>query len=167
MKVLSLVLVVLATSLLSASAYAALKVGESAPDFQRADLDGKQLALSSYRGRVVLLNFWATWCEPCRDEMPVFSSWQSKLQAKGLRVVGISMDDDAGQVKKFLKQYPVSYPIAMGDAALAKQLGGVLGLPLSYLIDAQGKVVARYQGEVDLPTLQMKIESLLPKAPRK
>jgi hypothetical protein len=75
------------------------------------------------------------------------------------------MDDDATQVKKFLTDYPVTYPIVMGDAKFAEQLGGVLGVPLSYLIDARGRVVARFQGEVDLPKLEARVRELLSERP--
>lgn len=139
----------------------AMKVGDVTSDFTRADLNGKQVRLADQRGKLVLLNFWATWCAPCREEMPMFSKWQKDLQAKGLQVIGVSMDDDVSEVKAFLVQHPVSYPIVMGDAKLAEHFGGVLGLPLSYLIDAQGRVVARYQGEADLPQLEAKVKELL------
>jgi len=139
----------------------AMKVGDVVPDFTRTDLAGKDVRLSGYRGKLVLLNFWATWCPPCREELPVFSRWQKDLQARGLQVIGLSMDDDVAEVKKFLAQYPVSFPIAMGGAKFAEQLGGVLGVPLTYLIDAQGRVVARYQGEADLKKMEAKVKELL------
>lgn len=139
----------------------AMKVGDVAPDFTRTDVSGKQVQLSQYQGRLILLNFWASWCAPCREEMPLFSKWQRDLGSRGLQVVGVSMDDDAGEVKKFLAAYPVTYPIVMGDAGFAGQFGGVLGLPLSYLIDARGRVVARYQGEVDLAKMEAKVKELL------
>lgn len=144
----------------------AVQVGEVAPDFTRADFTNKQLQLSDYRGKLVLLNFWATWCPPCREEMPLFSKWQRAHNAKGLQVIGVSMDDDAALVKEFLAAHPVSYPIVMGDVKLAETYGGVLGLPLSYLIDTQGRVVARYQGEADLVKMEAKIKELLGR-PRK
>jgi cytochrome c biogenesis protein CcmG, thiol:disulfide interchange protein DsbE len=152
-------LVVLATLLCSVAS--AMKVGDVAPDFTRADLSGKQLQLSKQRGKLVLLNFWASWCAPCREEMPTFSKWQQDWRAKGLQVIGVSMDDDVSEVKSFLAAHPVSYPIVMGDAKLAEHFGGVLGLPLSYLIDAQGRVVARYQGEADLKKMEAKVKELL------
>lgn len=153
---------IIAAALLSMGSVAnAMKVGNVAPDFTRADASGKQVQLSKYRGRLVLLNFWASWCEPCREEMPLFSKWQRDLGASGLQVIGVSMDDDAGDVKRFLAAYPVNYPIVMGDADFAGRFGGVLGLPLSYLIDAHGRVVARYQGEVDLAKMEAKVKELL------
>ncbi len=154
-------LLVAALAGLSSAPAVAMKVGDIAPDFTRADLAGKEVRLSGYRGKLVLLNFWATWCPPCREELPVFSRWQKDLQARGLQVIGLSMDDDVAEVKKFLAEYPVTFPIAMGGAKFAEQFGGVLGVPLTYLIDAQGRVVARYQGEADLKKMEAKVKELL------
>jgi cytochrome c biogenesis protein CcmG/thiol:disulfide interchange protein DsbE len=144
---------------------AAVNEGKSAPEFSRSDINGKPLRLSDYRGKIVLLNFWATWCGPCREEMPRFSEWQQSLGPRGLAVIGISMDDDAADVKRFLTQRPVSYRIAMGDAALGETYGGVLGLPTSYLIDRHGKIVAQYQGENVLPKIELKLKALLGNGP--
>lgn len=144
-------------------ATAATKVGDVAPDFARADLAGRQVRLADYRGKLVLLNFWATWCAPCRKEMPLFSKWQRDYGAQGLQVVGVSMDDDVASVKQLLVQRPVQYPIVMGDAKLGEQFGGVLGLPLSFLIDAQGRIVSRYQGESDLARMEATLKELLPR----
>jgi thiol-disulfide isomerase/thioredoxin len=138
-----------------------MKAGDTVPAFTRADLAGKPLRFADFRGKLVLLNFWATWCAPCREEIPIFSSWQKTYGAKGLRVIGISMDDDVASVREFLREYPAAYPIAMGDAAFAEVLGGVLGLPLSYLVDAKGRVIARYQGAIDLPQLEAGIKTRL------
>lgn len=139
----------------------ALDVGDAVPDFTRTDVAGRPVQLSRHRGQLVLLNFWASWCGPCREEMPLFSKWQQELGPAGLQVIGVSLDDDAAEMNKFLAAYPVAYPIVRGDAKFAGQFGGVLGVPLSYLIDAQGRVVARYQGEVDLPKLEAKVRELL------
>jgi len=141
----------------------ALSIGDAAPELARADFSGRQVTLSGLRGKLVLLNFWATWCAPCREEMPAFSRWQRAYGAKGLQVVGISMDDDEQSVRSFLAKRPVAYPVVMGDATLGEHFGGVLGLPLSYLIDANGRVVARFQGEARLPTLEAMVKEHLPK----
>jgi cytochrome c biogenesis protein CcmG, thiol:disulfide interchange protein DsbE len=141
----------------------ASKVGDVAPDFARADLTGRLVHLADYRGKLVLLNFWATWCAPCRKEMPLFSKWQRDYGAQGLQIVGISMDDDVSLVRQLLAQRPVLYPIVMGDAKLGAQFGGVLGLPLSFLINAQGRIIARYQGESDLASMEAKLKELLPR----
>ena len=141
----------------------ATKVGDQAPGFVRADLAGRQVRLADYRGKLVLLNFWATWCAPCRKEMPLFSKWQRGYGAQGLQIIGVSMDDDVTSVKQLLAQHPVQYPIVMGDAKLGEQFGGVLGLPLSFLIDAKGRIVARYQGESDLARMEAELKESLPR----
>jgi cytochrome c biogenesis protein CcmG/thiol:disulfide interchange protein DsbE len=133
-----------------------------APDFTRTDLAGKSLSLRSYRGKVVLLNFWATWCGPCLVEIPIFVVWQNTYRAAGLQIVGVSMDDDSAPVRRLYEKDHLNYPVAMGDAQLGELFGGVLGLPLSYLIDADGRIVGRYQGEPDLKQLEARIKSLLP-----
>jgi cytochrome c biogenesis protein CcmG, thiol:disulfide interchange protein DsbE len=139
----------------------AMKVGDRAPDFVRADLAKKPVQLSEYRGKLVLLNFWATWCAPCREEMPAFSQWQREYGTRGLQIIGVSMDDDADAVKQFLAEYPVSYSIVMGDAKLAESFGGVLGLPLTFLIDQEGRVVARFQGQEDVSRIETAIKQRL------
>ena len=134
-----------------------------APDFTRTDIKGDVFSLSAYRGKLVLLNFWATWCGPCLIEIPRFVVWQRAYGPAGLRIVGISMDDELAPVKRAYKQYRMDYPVLMGDPQLAERFGGVLGLPLSYLIDADGRIVARYQGDLDLKKMELQIKSLLPR----
>jgi cytochrome c biogenesis protein CcmG/thiol:disulfide interchange protein DsbE len=132
-----------------------------APDFMRTDLSGRPLQLEQFRGRVVLLNFWATWCGPCITEIPVFSRWQRRYGDAGLRVIGVSMDDDETAVKRFVAKHNVSYPILMGDAKLGQSFGGVFGLPQSFLIDAHGRIVLRSVGEPNMEELRSQIESLI------
>ena len=136
----------------------------TAPDFARPALDGAStVRLSTLRGKVVLLNFWASWCGPCLKEMPRLSAWQREFGNSGLQVLGVSMDDDAVPVRRLLARQPVSYPVIMGDAELGRTYGGVLGLPVSFLIDTEGRIVARLQGETDLYQLEARIKVLLPR----
>ena len=107
-------------------------IGAPAPDFTRTDFGGHEFRLADYRGRVVLVNFFATWCGPCLAEIPRFSALQQAYQAKGLEVVGIAMDDEAAPVKKFLAAHTLSYPVVMGDLELAKLYGGVRTAALLY-----------------------------------
>ena len=136
--------------------------GEAAPDFTRPALSGEPVHLAQYRGKLVLLNFWASWCGPCLEEMPRFSAWQRDYGPRGLQVIGISMDDGAATAKRLLAKRPVAYPILMGDSALGELFGGVLGLPQTYLIDAGGRIVGRYQGGQNLKAMEAQIRSLLP-----
>ena len=147
--------------LLLCGAATAMNVGDAAPDFSRPDLAGRPLQLADYRGKVVLLNFWASWCAPCLEEMPRFSHWQRQYGARGLQVIGVSMDDDAAAVRQHLARHPVAYPAIIGDAKLGAAFGGVMGLPLTYLIDRQGRIAARYQGESDLAAMEAQIKALL------
>ena len=110
----------------------------------------------------MLLNFWATWCGPCLAEIPRFSGWQKQYGPQGLQVLGISMDDDSAPVKRAIRKYRIAYPVLMGDEHLGELYGGVLGLPLSYIIDPSGHIVGRYQGEADLTQMELRIKELLP-----
>lgn len=136
-------------------------VDSAATGFSLQDLDGKPLDLANYRGKVVLLNFWATWCTPCRAEIPQFVDYQNKYGPQGLQLIGISMDDDAKPVREFYQQFKMNYPVAIGNANLAESYGGVLGLPVTFLIGRDGRIAAKYVGAVEMPVLQQRIESLL------
>jgi thiol-disulfide isomerase/thioredoxin len=132
-----------------------------APLFVRTDLNHKQLDLGSYRGKVVLLNFWATWCAPCQLEMPRFVQWQRQYGPSGLQVIGISMDDDIAPVRTLATKLRLNYPVAMGDENLGELYGGIFGLPVTYLIDRDGKIAAEHHGETDLSLIQAELKLLL------
>jgi cytochrome c biogenesis protein CcmG, thiol:disulfide interchange protein DsbE len=136
-------------------------LNKPAPGFARTSLQNESIDLAALRGRVVLLNFWATWCGPCQVEMPWFVQWQDKYKAQGLSVVGVSMDDDSEPVQSFISKRHLNYPILMGDEKLGLAYGGVLGLPVTYLIDRQGIIRARYQGETNLDAMETAIRRLL------
>jgi cytochrome c biogenesis protein CcmG, thiol:disulfide interchange protein DsbE len=136
-------------------------VHKKAPKFVRTDLEHRRIDLESYRGKVVLLNFWATWCAPCKVEMPRFVAWQSKYGPRGVRIIGISMDDDQALVHKAYGELRLNYPVVMGDEKLGELYGGILGLPVTYLIDSRGTIQAEYRGEADLNTIEMRLQSLL------
>ncbi len=155
--------ILIATGAHSVSAQSKL-VGKPAPQFARTAFNGQPLELSRFRGKVVLLNFWATWCAPCLVEMPTFAGWQRRYGPQGLQVIGISMDDSSISARRLVEHLRIDYPIAMGNPRLAERYGGVLGLPLTFLIDRQGIVRARFQGETDSAKIESELKSLLASA---
>ena len=162
---LRLLAVVVLGLLLLAGAASAMGPGDSAPDFTRTDFTGTPLHLADYRGKLVLLNFWASWCGPCLEEMPRLSAWQRTYAAAGLQIIGVSMDDAAAAPKRLLARQPVDYPVVLGDAKLGESYGGVLGLPMTFLIDRGGVIAARYRGDADLVQMESRIKSLLARPP--
>ena len=132
-----------------------------APRFVRRGIDGRRISLRSFRDKVVLLTYWATWCEPCQVEMPRFIDWQSRLTADGLQIVAISLDDEAKPVRAFTAERRVNYPVLMGDARLARAYGGILGLPVNFLIDRQGRIAAVFKGETDLDEMESALRAVL------
>jgi cytochrome c biogenesis protein CcmG, thiol:disulfide interchange protein DsbE len=134
---------------------------KQAPAFVRTDLSNHPIDLASLRGRVVLLSFWASWCGPCRIEMPRFIEWQSRYGNAGLQIVGVSMDDDSAPVQSLIRTRKVNYPILMGDEKLGVLYGGILGLPVTYLIDRNGIIRARFKGETRLDRMERSIQKVL------
>jgi len=136
-------------------------VHHPAPEFARPDLAHHRIDLAALRGKVVLLNFWATWCAPCRLEMPRFVDWQNQYGAQGLQIVGVSIDDTAAPVGPFAEKMHLNYPVIMGDARLNQLYGGVYGVPVTFLIDRKGIVRARIDGGADLLALEKQLRQLL------
>jgi peroxiredoxin len=158
------VLVFLTALLLSGvfSALAApIPAGRRAPDFARIGFSGHPVRLSRYRGKVVLLNFWATWCAPCQLEMPRFVEWQTRYGPRGLQILGVSMDDSKVPARALDKKLQLNYPVMMGDVKLGERYGGILGLPVTYLIDRRGIIRARFEGEADLRGIEAQLQDLL------
>ena len=137
-------------------------VYSTAPNFSRVDLDQRNVDLTAYRGKVVVLNFWATWCAPCLTEMPRFVEWQQEYGGRGLQVIGISMDDEAPPVRAAYQKYRLNYPVVMGDEKLGEMYGGILGLPVTFLLDRNGKIRFKHQGVTDLNIIDSEIQTLLP-----
>ena len=122
-------------------------MGNLAPDFKLPALDGKYLELSDLRGKAVLLNFWATYCDPCKVEMPWFAELQKEYGPQGFQVVGVAMDDaSAEEIAKFTREMGVNYPILKGKDSVADSYGGVSVLPTTFFLDRDGKVIAREFG---------------------
>jgi peroxiredoxin len=132
-----------------------------APDFTLEDNNGREVKLSNLKGKVVLVNFWATWCEGCQVEIPSLIELQKKYQARGLVVIGVSLDDDGWKsVKPWLKEKKVNYPVVIGSDDLGKQYG-LEGMPLTALIDRDGKIAAIHPGVLNKDATDHQLRTLL------
>jgi cytochrome c biogenesis protein CcdA/thiol-disulfide isomerase/thioredoxin len=146
-------------------------VGQPAPEVTLKDLDGKDATLAQFRGKVVLVNFWATWCEPCYVEIPWLIEIQQKYADKGFTILGVDVDDEGkAAVVPFVakerfsvngQKRPMNYPILLGNDATADKFGGLLGYPTSFLISRDGKIVKKVQGLISFEELTKAIESQL------
>ena len=126
-------------------------------------LDGKVASLSDYKGKVVLVDFWATWCDPCKDEIPELIKLQTELASKGFVILGVSMDEDIAEVPPFAKAAKINYPVILNGGERAPQGWIVPGLPTAYLIGKDGKVIARLFGSKSVKKLKSDVEAALAK----
>ncbi len=140
--------------------------GHDAPDFVLTDLQGKTLKLSDLRGKAVVLNFWATWCPPCKAEIPLFVELQKRYGAQGLQIVGVSMDDgDQNDVEKFAAENSINYPILFGKEKVAEQYGGIEYLPTTFYIDRSGVVIARVFGQPERAEIEQNVKRAIASKP--
>lgn len=153
-----------AASLLLASATLARPPASSrnAPDFRLPDRSGTLQSLSAFRGRVVVLNFWATWCKPCRQEMPALDRIAREYAPLGVTVLGVAMDERGWvAVTPFLAQFPVTYPILLGNPRVARDYGGLKTLPLTVFIDQHGRIAASQDQTLSESQLRKAVEAML------
>lgn len=138
-------------------------IGSSAPEWQLEALNGPTLRLSQFKGRAVVLNFWATWCAPCRMESKWLAELYAKYKADGLEVLGVSMDEDSdrAEVIRFAKVYGVNYSVLLHGQTIADRYGGVPYLPQTFFVDRAGKVVNVTRGIHDKETLEADIQRIL------
>lgn len=145
--------------------------GKPAPAVTFKDLDGKEVTLAQYKGTVVLVDFWATWCDPCYVEIPWLIEMQQKYAAKGFTVLGVAMDEEGkSAVVPFLtkerfnvngQKFPMNYPIVLGNDDAADKFGGLLGYPTGFLVTREGKIVKKFQGLTSFEEIAKSIESQL------
>jgi thiol-disulfide isomerase/thioredoxin len=119
---------------------------EAAPGFSLSGVDGTKVDLASYKGKVVLLDFWASWCPPCRAAIPHLVELQQTLGAQGFQAIGLNLDENPADLSSFLNENPVNYPVAKADDAVRAAYGGVSAIPQIFLVDRQGRIRERYQG---------------------
>lgn len=151
-----------AITLLLAAATIQAQVGEQAPAFSLKDKDGKVFSAESMKGKIIVLNFWATWCPPCRAEIPAFKSVYEKYKGKGVEIVGVSLDHKGWDViRPFLDQHKINYPVVLGGADIAKAYGNVRSIPTTFIIDRKGKVIDSHVGAMSEEQLVKSFEKLL------
>jgi thiol-disulfide isomerase/thioredoxin len=124
-----------------AGAVAVLPVLRKAPEWMLKDVDGREVKAGDFKGKVVVVDFWATWCPPCRKEIPEYVALQEKYRSRGLVILGLSLDEaPPAEVKAFGEQFKVNYPLVMADADTAEAFGGIEGLPTAFVIDRDGNI---------------------------
>ena len=143
-----------------------LRQGQTAPDFTLQSASGDIIHLSAFKGRVVVVNFWATWCDGCKKEVPWLIEFENKYGTKGLSVIGVSMDDDGWKsVRPFIAEKKVNYPVVIGNGEMAQPYGlsQHSAMPMTFLIDRKGKIAATSVGVIDKDACEREIVELLAK----
>jgi peroxiredoxin len=134
----------------------------NAPDFTLRGVDGAPVSLADYKGKVVLVNFWATWCGPCKIEIPWFVEFQRTYKDRGFTVLGLSMDEDGWDaVKPYVERRKINYPTVLVTEVVRQMFGGVENLPTTFIVDKQGRIAVTHIGLVNKATYQRAIETLL------
>ncbi|MCM8815197.1 MAG: TlpA family protein disulfide reductase [Candidatus Omnitrophica bacterium] len=134
--------VFLAVAVIVLTVVSALSQTNKAPDFNLVDLQGKKISLTSLKGNVVVLNFWASWCPPCKKEIPDFVKTYNKYRDKGFVIIGVAVNSDVKDVKELVKQYNITYPIAMDDGSASKAYGPITAVPTTFIIGKDGNLVS-------------------------
>lgn len=145
-----------------AAAFGVASASAAAPDFQLTTLDGAAVSRDALRGKVVLVNFWATWCPPCRVEMPGFQDVYDRKKSQGFTILGVSTDASGSQhVARYLWEHEITYPVAMASDGIVRAFGGARALPTSYLLDRQGRIRHTVTGIFTEVALEQAVNRLL------
>lgn len=169
-----LILVIIMAGLIGFAIYQAvseesppLEIGEEAPDFELKTLDGKKMKLSDLRGKGVLINFWASWCAPCRDEMPAIQEMYDKYQSHGFEVLAVNIAESEVTAGAFARQLDLTFPILMDRERDVVRLYRVGLIPSSFFVDPEGKIHSKFTGEINVAQLEPLVNAILPEKDRK
>jgi peroxiredoxin len=157
-----LAITVVACSGAGAGASRGINVGNRAPDFTLEALDGSEVSLQDHRGKVVLINFWATWCPPCRDEIPDIEAAFKTRQEDGFVVLGVNVEEAREIVAPFVDAFEMSYPVLLDESGRLLQTYRAMGLPMSVVVDQEGVIQARHIGVLTAADLDRYLAELLP-----
>ena len=142
--------------------YLCFSEDNQAPNFVLKNLHGKTVKLSDFQGKVIILDFWATWCPPCQAEIPHFVELQKDYGEKGLQIIGISLDRGRLKVvKSFARKYKINYPVLLGNIEVTQKYGGIRGIPTTFIIDQKGRIVKKFVGYRDKKIFESEIKKLL------
>ena len=135
---------------------------EPAPEIELPNLDGEGSgSLADYRGQVVVLNFWASWCDPCRDESPLLQRWHERIAKRGATVLGVDALDEIGHARAFIDEYGLTYPMLRDGDGSSREPFGILGFPETFVIDREGRIAAIQRGPVTADFMRERVEPLL------
>ena len=150
--------ILLLVALVAGSALAQSK----APNFKATAVDGSVVELAKLKGKVVVVNYWATWCGPCRQEIPGFVEVYKEYKAKGLEIVGVSLDDNGWEaVKPYLAKISIPYPVVLPDEVLTSSYGSIQAIPTTFFVDKKGNIVDKHVGYMDKAAFTKRIQKLL------
>jgi len=136
-----------------------------APGFTLTTIGGEKISLDEFKGKVLIVDFWATWCGPCRIEIPGFVELQDRYRDQGLEIIGLSKDDGPDEVKDFYKQFRMNYPEALAGDDVDQLYGGILGMPTTFLIGRDGRIYAKHVGAADISVFEEEVKTLLAAKP--